>query len=259
MRIVDTHAHLYAEEFDDDLENVVARAKLIGVEKILLPNIDEASIAPLKKTVKKYQPFFLPMMGLHPTSVSENWEEQLDIIYDEFNHSNYIAVGEIGIDLYWDKSSKRRQVAAFERQLEWSIEKKLPVAIHSREAISDVIRSVKNMGEKQIYGVFHSFGGSAKELEEILKLPNFYIGINGVVTYKKSGLSSTLLSCGLEKIILETDSPYLAPVPHRGKRNETAYLTEIIKKLSEIYNKTETEVAEITTQNAYNLFNIACF
>lgn len=259
MRIIDTHAHLYLEEFDSDLDEVVERAKFIGVEKVLLPNIDETSILNLKRTVDKYPSFFIPMMGLHPTSVSDDWENQLEIIYNELNSSKYIAIGEIGIDLYWDKSSKQRQITAFERQLEWSIDTKLPVAIHSRDAIPEVIQSIKNIGEKSIFGVFHSFGGSVAELERVLELENFYIGINGVVTFKKSGLSETLLNCSLEKIVLETDSPYLAPVPFRGKRNQSGYLAEIIKKLAEIYTKTEKEVVETTTKNAYQLFNLASY
>lgn len=257
MRIVDTHAHLYLEDFEKDLDDVVARARSIGVEKVLLPNIDETTVSDLKQTVDKYPSFFIPMMGLHPTNVREDWEQQLEIIYDELNRTGYIAIGEIGIDLYWDKSSKERQVAAFERQLAWSIEKKLPVAIHSREAIPEVIESIKKTGEKDLFGVFHSFGGSIGELKEILELGNFYIGINGVVTFKKSGLDETLKNCGLENIILETDSPYLAPVPYRGKRNEPAYLKEIVKKLSIIYCKTEEEITAVTTENAYRLFNIA--
>ena len=259
MTIIDTHAHLYSEEFESDVEDVVSRAKSIGVETVLLPNIDELSIPALKKTVKKYPSFFIPMMGLHPTSVSEDWEKQLEIIRREFNNSRYIAIGEIGIDLYWDKSLKQQQIAAFEQQLAWSIEKKLPVAIHSRDAIPEVIESIKRVGGKEIYGVFHSFGGSAQELQDILALQHFYIGINGVVTFKKSGLTETLLHCPLDKIILETDSPYLAPVPYRGKRNEPAYLSEIVRKLSEIYQKTEEEIARITTLNACRLFDTVSF
>lgn len=257
MKIVDTHAHLYLDAFDNDLDDVVVRARAIGVEKILLPNIDETTVSDLKQTVDRYPSFFIPMMGLHPTNVREDWEQQLEIIYDELSRPGYIAVGEIGIDLYWDKSSKKRQVAAFERQLGWSIEKKMPVAIHSREAIPEVIQSIKKIGKKDLSGVFHSFGGSMNELKEILELGNFYIGINGVVTFKKSGLDETLKNCGLENIILETDSPYLAPVPYRGKRNEPVYLSEIVKKLSTIYRKTEEEITQITTGNAYRLFNIA--
>ena len=257
MRIVDTHAHLYLEDFEKDLDDVVARARAIGVEKILLPNIDETTVSDLKQTVDRYPSFFIPMMGLHPTNVREDWEQQLEIIYDELSRPGYIAIGEIGIDLYWDKSSKERQVAAFERQLGWSIEKKMPVAIHSREAIPEVIQSIKKIGKKDLSGVFHSFGGSMNELKEILELGNFYIGINGVVTFKKSGLDETLKNCGIENIILETDSPYLAPVPYRGMRNEPVYLSEIVKKLSTIYRKTEEEITQITTGNAYRLFNIA--
>ncbi len=257
MKIIDTHAHLYLKDFEEDLDDVVSKAKAIGVEKVLLPNIDEASISDLKQTVAKFPSFFIPMMGLHPTSVSEDWEQQLDVIYNELTNSAYIAIGEIGIDLYWDKSSQQRQTLAFERQLEWSIQKKLPVAIHSRDAIPEVIQSIKNVGEENLFGVFHSFGGSLEELESILALKNFHIGINGVVTYKKSGLAETLQKCSLEKIILETDSPYLSPVPYRGKRNQPAYLSEILKKLSEIYNKTEEEIAGITSGNARHLFKIA--
>ena len=149
MRIVDTHAHLYLEDFEKDLDDVVARARAIGVEKILLPNIDETTVSDLKQTVDRYPSFFIPMMGLHPTNVREDWEQQLEIIYDELSRPGYIAIGEIGIDLYWDKSSKERQVAAFERQLAWSIEKKLPVAIHSREAIPEVIESIKKNRRKR--------------------------------------------------------------------------------------------------------------
>lgn len=256
MKIVDTHAHLYLDAFDNDLDDVVVRARAIGVEKILLPNIDETTVSDLKQTVDRYPSFFIPMMGLHPTNVREDWEQQLEIIYDELSRPGYIAVGEIGIDLYWDKSSKERQVAAFERQLGWSIEKKMPVAIHSREAIPEVIQSIKKIGKKDLSGVFHSFGGSMNELKEILELGNFYIGINGVVTFKKSGLDETLKNCGIENIILETDAPYLAPAPYRGKRNEPAYLKEIVKKLSAIYQKPEEEIAEITAANAHRLFHI---
>lgn len=256
MKIVDTHAHLYLDAFDNDLDDVVVRARAIGVEKILLPNIDETTVSDLKQTVDRYPSFFMPMMGLHPTNVREDWEQQLEIIYDELSRPGYIAVGEIGIDLYWDKSSKERQVAAFERQLGWSIEKKMPVAIHSREAIPEVIQSIKKIGKKDLSGVFHSFGGSMNELKEILELGNFYIGINGVVTFKKSGLDETLKNCGIENIILETDAPYLAPAPYRGKRNEPAYLKEIVKKLSAIYQKPEEEIAEITAANAHRLFHI---
>lgn len=259
MKIIDTHAHLYADEFAHDLAGVVQRAKEIGVEKVLLPNIDADSIAPLKKTVNDFPGFFLPMMGLHPTSVGEDWKKQLNSIKEELDSASdgYVAIGEIGIDLYWDKTNKEKQIAAFEEQLNWSIEKKLPVAIHFREATYEVIQSIKNVGQDKLTGVFHSFGGNKDELNAVLELNNFYIGINGVATFKNSGLTETLKQCPLERIIVETDSPYLAPVPFRGKRNEPAYLSHVLKKLSEIYNKSEQEIAAATTENAKKLFNFS--
>lgn len=256
MRIIDTHSHIYSEIFLEDLQSVVSRAKAICVEKILLPNIDVDSIVPLKETVKKYPNFFFPMMGLHPTSVGEDFKEQLAEVKKEFDTNNYIAVGEIGIDLYWDKSYKKEQIQAFEEQLKWSVERNLPVSIHSREAIFEVIDSIKRVGEKSLRGVFHSFGGNSGELEAILNLKNFYIGINGVVTFKNSGLAETLKNCPIEKIILETDAPYLAPVPYRGKRNEPAYLAFVLKTVSQIYGLSEVEISIITTTNAEKLFNI---
>lgn len=256
MTLIDTHAHLYADEFDTDLQDVVDRAKAIGVEKILLPNIDVTSVASLKIVTDNYTDFFLPMMGLHPTSVGENWQEQLAVLKQELDNGKYIAVGEIGIDLYWDQTYKTQQILAFEEQLTWSEQKQLPVAIHSRNAIYETINSIKKRGKTNLYGVFHSFGGTPDELHAVLKLEQFYIGINGVVTFKNSGLADTLKNCPLERIILETDSPYLAPVPFRGKRNESSYLSFILTKLSEIYNIPQDQVAAITTLNAKKLFNI---
>lgn len=254
MTVIDTHAHLYVDEFNADLADVVQRAQTGGIEKVLLPNIDTDSIEPLKKTVANFPDFFIPMMGLHPTSVKDNWQEQLSLIKKELDRGQYIAIGEIGIDLYWDKTYKEQQISAFEEQLNWSIEKNLPVSIHSRDAIYEVIESVKIVGEDKLKGVFHSFGGNVKELKDALALQNFYIGINGVVTFKNSGLMQTLQFCPLNRIILETDSPYLAPAPYRGKRNEPSYLSFVLAKLSEIYNKRESEIADITTANVRRLF-----
>ncbi len=256
MIIIDTHTHLFADDFNQDIDSVVSRAMNLGVQKALLPNIDENSIEELKNTLKKFPDFFRPMMGLHPTSITNDWLKQLSIIHDELNSDNYVGIGEIGLDLYWDKSTLEVQKNVFEQQLEWSIEKKLPVSIHSREAIKEVIESIKRINNKNLYGVFHSFGGNSNELAEILTLSNFYIGINGVVTFKNSGLDKVISSCPLDRIVLETDSPWLAPIPHRGKRNETSYIVEIIKKLSGIYNIHENEIAEITTYNARKLFNL---
>lgn len=259
MEIIDTHAHLYLKQFESDTPEMIQRAVNAGIAKILLPNIDTATIEPLKKLVENYPQLFIPMMGLHPTSVKEDWQKQLTIIKRELKQGHYIAVGEIGLDLHWDKSTLDIQQQAFERQLEWSAEMGLPVSIHSRSAIMEVIASIKKVGENRLFGVFHSFGGTIDELKAIIELTNFYIGINGVVTFKNAGLKEIIHHCPIERIVVETDAPYLAPVPHRGKRNESAYLKEIIKTLANTHQLTETEVSSLTTTNAYKLFNIKKF
>ncbi len=256
MNFIDTHAHLFVEEFKDDLHEVVIRAKEVGVKKVLLPNIDETSVSRLKQSVLDYPDFFYPMMGLHPTSVTGDWGKQLDIIYGELNSGSYIAVGEIGIDLYWDTSLKEAQINAFEEQLKWSIEKDLPVSIHFRNATEEVIESIRRVGASSLRGVFHSFGGTKDELEAILELDNFLIGINGVVTFRNSGLSETLKHCPADRVVLETDSPYLAPVPYRGKRNESAYLLYVITQLAAIWNESRESIARITGRNANDLFKL---
>ena len=256
MRIIDTHSHIYQEDFDNDIDDVIERAKRIGVEKILLPNVDVASIEQLYTLVGKYPDYCIPMMGLHPTSVGANWEAELTTIKQEFGKQHFIAIGEIGLDLYWDKTYKREQEMVFEEQLRWSIEYDLPVVIHSRDAITECIACVKNVGADKLRGVFHSFGGSVEELEEILALGNFMIGINGVVTFKNSTLSTVLKNTDLSKIIVETDAPYLAPVPYRGKRNESSYTIKVVEKLAEIFEMSAEEVGNATTQNAQKLFGI---
>ncbi len=256
MRIIDTHAHLYADEFKEDLPKVIFRAKQAGVAKVLLPNIDAESVEPLKNTFNKYPDFFIPMMGLHPTSVSENWQPQLETIKEELNSYEYKAIGEIGLDFYWDLTYKEQQIKVFETQLRWSKEKKIPVSMHSRNAIPAVVASIKKIGSDSLSGVFHSFGGSSDELNEILSLETFYVGINGVVTFKNSALAEVLKNCPVEKIVVETDAPYLAPVPYRGKRNEVVYLKEILAKLAEIFSIKVEDLAKITTENTLRLFNI---
>lgn len=256
MNLIDTHAHLFVEEFQNDLHEVVARAKGVGVEKVLLPNIDETSVPSMKQCVLNYPGFFYPMMGLHPANVDREWEKQLESIYRELNTGDYIAVGEVGIDLYWDTSLREEQTNAFEEQLKWSIEKDLPVSIHFRNATEEVIKSIRRVGPQSLRGVFHSFGGTKAELEAILELGYFLVGINGVVTFKNSGLSETLKHCPADRVVLETDSPYLAPVPYRGKRNESAYLVHIVAQLAGIWNESEEAVARITNRNARELFNL---
>ena len=256
MMLIDTHTHLYTDEFRDDLAQVVERAQHVGVARALLPNVDIESMELLKEAVRRFPHFFTTMMGLHPTSVTAQWKQQLATIYDELQKGTYIAVGEIGIDLYWDTSLENEQIEAFEEQLMWSKEMNLPVSIHSRNAFPQVIRSIKKVGANSLRGVFHSFGGTTDELHTIMELKHFLIGINGIVTFKNSGLASTLSQGDVSKIVLETDAPYLSPVPKRGKRNESSYLTFILKKIAEIYETTEENIAKITTQNAVELFRL---
>jgi TatD DNase family protein len=256
VRIIDTHSHIYAEEFDDDIDDVILRAKEAGVEKVLLPNVDVSSLNGLDAICKRYPDYCIPMMGLHPTSVGDDWQSQLDIIKNQLSQQTYIAIGEIGIDLYWDKTYEKEQKTVFEEQLRWSIEYNLPVAIHSRDAIQDCISCIKNVGAKNLRGVFHSFGGIKDELNAILSLKNFMLGINGVVTFKNSTLSEVLKYTDISNIIIETDAPYLAPVPYRGKRNEPSYTLKVVEKLAEIYNTDSEKIGEITTENAKKLFRI---
>lgn len=256
MKIIDTHSHIYSEEFDNDIEEVILRAKQVGVETILLPNVDVDSIVRLHSIADRYTDYCIPMMGLHPTSIGQDWLFQLEIIKQQFSKRSYIAIGEIGLDLYWDRTYEKEQRQAFEEQLRWSIEYDLPVAIHSRDAILECVECIKNVGPEKLRGVFHSFGGSENELTEILGLENFLLGINGVVTFKNSTLSAVLKQTDLSKIIVETDSPYLAPIPYRGRRNESSYTIKITEKLAEIFGLSLNEVGEITTENAIKLFGL---
>lgn len=258
MRIVDTHSHIYQPDFDNDIDNIIVKAKEAGVEKVLLPNIDVATIGRVHAVCDSYPGYCLPMMGLHPTDVKSSWQSDLATIKQQFENRKYVAVGEIGIDLYWDKTLATEQKLAFEEQLRWSIEFGLPVSIHSREAVMECVESIYRIGADHLYGVFHSFGGNEDELKEVLSLKGFYIGINGTVTFKNSALPALLkkMNVDLLRIVVETDAPYLAPVPYRGKRNEPSYTLNIINKLAEIFNLTPEEVGETTSENAYRLFNL---
>lgn len=256
MTIIDTHSHTYDESFDNDIEDVINRAKQAGITNILLPNVDIETIEQVNNLAEKHPQFCIPMMGLHPTSVTANWESDLKIIKQQFAIRKYIAVGEIGIDLYWDKSLEEEQKAAFEEQLRWSIEFDLPVSIHCRNAINESVECIKKVGASKLRGAFHSFSGSSEELESVLSLENFYLGINGTVTYKNSTLPQVLTGTDLSHLIIETDAPYLPPVPYRGKRNEPSYTIHIAAKLADIYGVTPQKVGEITSANAKKLFSI---
>lgn len=255
--LIDTHAHLYVNDYFEDLTQVVQRSKQKHVEKVILPNIDVSTIQLLKNVVRDHPTFFQPMMGLHPTSVKQDYKEQLDLIYKELDSNNdYVAIGEIGIDLYWDATFIKEQTEVFETQLKWSIEKDLPVSIHSRNSYQEIISSLRRTGHEKLRGVFHSFSGNLSDLNELLKFEKFYFGINGIVTFKNSTLREVLKHCPIEKIVLETDSPYLSPAPYRGKRNEPIYLEQINKALSDIYGIDSAEMAQISKTNAKLLFDI---
>jgi len=254
MYLIDSHTHLFLEEFDSDRELVIKRAMEVGIQQFCLPNIDKETIEHLNCTADQYPACCYPMMGLHPTSVKTNYQRDLEVIKAELTKRKYIAIGEIGLDLYWDQTFINEQIAAFEEQLRWSIEWNLPVAIHTREAFPQVFESLYKVGVDRLRGVFHSFGGTREELEEIALCKNFMIGINGVITYKKADFRDYLPLFPLERIILETDSPYLPPVPYRGKRNEPAYLLNVAVKLAEVYNLSVERIAETTTKNVRRLF-----
>lgn len=257
MRIIDTHSHIFSDEFSSDISLVVERAKASGIDKILMPNIDTASIPNMLCVSERYPGYCLPMIGLHPTSVTQHWKEDLHTIKSFFKPNTFVAVGEVGIDLYWSKDLENEQMQAFEEQLHWAKDWKLPISVHSREALNqalECIQSVSSYGT--IRGVMHSFTGTRAEMDKILSFPDLMIGINGVVTFKNSTLRKVLSYADISRIVVETDAPYLTPAPYRGKRNEPQYTQLIVQELAVIFNKTAEEVAEITTNNARKMFDI---
>lgn len=253
---IDTHAHVYSEQFNEDLDQSILRAKEKGVEKIFLPNIDLDSINGLLKLCSDYPETFYPMMGLHPCSVEENYKEVLEKIKNNTSWNEMIAVGEIGIDLYWDKSTLNIQVEAFKEQIRWAKELGLPIVIHARDSFEEIFSVIDEMNDEKLTGVFHCFTGGNKEAEKILSYGGFKMGIGGVVSFKNTHLRETLKGIDLSNIILETDSPYLAPTPYRGKRNEPSYIHEISLVLCDIYGLSQDEIAQKTTENALHLFQL---
>jgi len=253
MRLIDTHTHLFLEEFDSDRSQVIERAIQSGITKMVLPNVDSSTLQPLFNTCQINSYSLFPAIGLHPCSVKANYFEELTSLKNILIQAKYYAIGEIGIDLYWDKTYFKEQILALEEQFKWAIEHDLPVILHCRESFEQVYEVVKKY--KNLRGVFHAFSGSPDQASRVADL-GFYMGIGGVVTYKNSGLSEAITKIPIERIILETDSPYLTPVPFRGKRNEPAYIINTAKKLSEIYNLNIEMVAEVTTKNAELLFRI---
>jgi len=252
----DSHTHLYLDAFKEDREQMIARALEAGVSRMFLPNIDSSSIGAMFKMADTYPSHCFPMMGLHPTSVKENYREELQIIEPYLDHKQIIAIGESGIDLYWDTSFMAQQEEAFRIQIGWARDRKLPLVIHARESFREIFRILDDAGGEDLRGVFHSFTGSHEDLMKALSY-NFMIGINGIVTFKNSRLEEVVRNIPRDRILLETDAPFLAPAPFRGKRNESSYLLKTAAKVAEIYNLTQEEIGQITTRNALRLFQLS--
>lgn len=254
--MIDTHSHLFAEEFVDDLPAVIQRAKEIGVTKVLMPNIDDTTVGDMLRVCRDYPDYCFPMLGFHPTSVADDYAPRLQRMKSLLCEGHpYIAIGEVGMDLYWDQTYQKEQQCVLDEQIQWALESDLPLILHCREAFPQLFEVMAPYRDTPLAGIFHSFTGTAEEVAQILvDYPRFQIGINGVVTFKKSVLPETLKQVPLERIVLETDSPYLAPVPFRGKRNESSYIKKVAQKLAEVYGKDVTEVEQITTLNALKVF-----
>ncbi|TXF75010.1 TatD family hydrolase [Chryseobacterium sp.] len=252
--MIDTHTHLYSEEFDHDRKEMIERAVSKGISKFYLPAIDSETHEKMLNLEKNYPGQIFAMMGLHPCYVKpETWENELKIVENYLKQRSFPAIGEIGIDLYWDKSTLDIQVKAFEKQIDWAVERDVPIVIHTRESFDEVFDVLERKKHPKLRGIFHCFSGNLEQAQHAVEL-NFLLGIGGVVTFKNGKIDQFLHEIPLEKIVLETDSPYLAPVPYRGKRNESAYLDLIVGKLVNIYGKDFNEIDRITTINAVQLF-----
>ena len=255
MILIDTHCHLYSKEFAADIEEVLQRAIAEGVEKFFLPAIDSTATEAMLNLETRFPGKCMAMMGLHPCYVKDNYKDELAQVEEWLDKRKFAAVGEIGLDYYWDKTHVKEQEEAFRFQIEWSIKYDLPIVIHTRNAMQETINIVKEYVPKGVKGIFHCFGGSNENAKEIINA-GFYLGIGGVVTYPKAGLGEVLRHIELEHLVLETDAPYLTPVPFRGKRNESSYLKYVVEKIAELKNVPVEEVAAITTANAEKIFGV---
>ena len=262
-KLIDTHSHLFVEEFDSDRNEVMNRAREVGITHIVMPNIDISTIGPMLKVCAEYPNFCYPTIGLHPTEVKEDYQQiltqmkaQLDasVRGDKNTPTPFIAIGEVGLDFYWDTTYKKEQQTALEEQIGWALEYNLPIIIHSREAFIELYNIFSHYKDTTLRGVFHSFTGTAEEAHALLEFPGFMLGINGVVTFKKSSLSESLREVPLTRLVVETDSPYLAPTPFRGKRNESAYIERVVDKLAEIYQLSPNTTASQLYDNSQKLF-----
>ena len=255
MNFIDTHTHLFASEFDNDIDIVIKNALDNGISKMLLPNIDSTTTTKMLQLCDRHRNNCYPMIGLHPCSIKkDNLEKEISHVEQMLSQNKFIAVGEIGLDLYWDKSTLDLQKIAFESQIELAKKYKLPIAIHVRDSFDEAIEIVERLNDYNLSGVFHCFTGNLEEAQRIINLNNFYLGIGGVVTFKNGGINKIINQVSLDRIILETDSPYLSPTPFRGTRNESKYLLNIAHKMAELYNIDIEDIAKKTTKNAIDLF-----
>jgi TatD DNase family protein len=254
--LIDSHTHLYSDQFDEDRDNVIQSAINNGVEKLLLPNIDLESIEGMHQLVKDYPNVCYPMMGLHPCSVGTDYKEVLSKMKSLLDANKYIAVGEIGMDLYWDKTFINQQADALKIQIEWAKEMNLPIVIHVRDAFDEIFEVIDAINDDSLTGVFHCFTGDLNQANKVLNYGGFKLGLGGVLTFKNSGLDKVVSEIEMKHLVLETDSPYLAPTPHRGKRNESNYVNLVADKLSDIKSISVDEVAKITSQNAIEIFKL---
>lgn len=257
MQLIDSHTHIFADEFNHDRSEVIQRAKDAGVIAMVMPNINGQSVDSLLSVTKQYPNYCFPCMGLHPTSVKGNFENELASVQSWLEKEKFYAVGEIGIDLYWDRTFLEQQKEAFRQQLKLAKKFRLPVVIHARNSFNEIFEIVDNENDETLSGVFHSFSGSLADYKHIMNYGNFLVGIGGIVTYKNGGVDKVLQDIDLAKVILETDSPYLSPVPQRGKRNESTNLVFIADKIAEIKGISVQNVASITTANAVKLFSLS--
>ena len=251
--IIDTHAHLYLDKFKSDIDQVIKRAQDAGVKEVYLPNINSETIDDLFGLCDKYPDFLKPMLGLHPVSVKENFRSELEAIEKRLDERPLVAIGEIGSDAHWDKQFLAEQETAFDIQCRWAMDRNLPIVIHARDSMDMQIKMVQKQGDA-LKGVFHCFTGTEEQARKITSM-NFFLGIGGILTYKNSTLDEVLQVIGLDRVVLETDAPYLTPVPYRGKRNESAYLLHVVEKLSGIFSLDDAEVEGITSRNAREIFN----
>jgi TatD DNase family protein len=258
MPLFDTHTHIFVEQFKNDVDQVVENAQAANISKMVLPNIDEYSVTPMLALCQKFPDLCLPAIGLHPTSVDNKFMDVLSNFEQllENNNHPYVGIGETGLDLYWDKTFLEQQIESLTVHIKWAKKYKLPIILHVREAFDEIFDVIDRLHDDNLTGIFHCFTGNHKQAQHILAYKTFKIGIGGVVTFKNSGLDKVVKNIPIEHVVVETDAPYLAPTPFRGKRNEPAYLTYVVNKLSEIYKLPVEKIADITFDNAMNIFNL---